>query len=220
MAVIFSDTFTDTAGTLLESHDATWVKGSPAPSSAVITASNRVRNGGNTFGYYYANVTPASAEYDIQSDHYVASALVATGICGRMETAAQTMYRLRWNVSTNNWELHKLVAGASTSLGTYADTVTAGVTRTAKLEVRDATKKAFIDGVEQISSADNAITAAGYGGIYLSALATPSDTKAIHLDNFSITDLSGGGSPVDPGNLFAREILIPKSVHVSRRRLG
>lgn len=194
MAIIFSDTFTDTAGTLLESHDSTWVKSTPAPSSAVITSAGRVRMGGNTFGYYYANVTPDSAEYDIAAEHTVVSALVATGICGRMSTGAQTMYRLRWNQSSDNWELHKLVNGVSTSLGTYADTVTVGQVRDAKLEIRDAAKKVYIDGVEQISSADNAITATGFGGIYLSALGTPSDAKAIQQDNFVITDRSGGGS--------------------------
>lgn len=216
MATFVNDTFTDTAGTALTSHTgeagATWAAGSPAPTGIVITAAGRVRNGTVT-GYVYASGAPASAEYDVQADFYVASELVDTSICGRLSTGAETGYRLMWSSTLPGWELRKLVAGVTTSLGTYADTPTAGASRTAKLEIRDATKKAFIDGIERISSTDNAITAAGNAGIRMNQLVTPDDTKAIHLDNFQASDPVVAGADRLPSGIFVPR-LRPKPLHI------
>ncbi len=210
MATFVNDTFTDTTGTNITSHTgetgATWANGSVAPTGVVITASGRVRCGTVT-GYVYASGSPASAEYDVQADFVVVSVLVSTAICGRLSTSAETCYRLRWNTGTNNWELNKLVAGASTSLGTFADTPTVSESHTAKLEIRDAAKKVYIDGVEQISSADNAVTSAGAAGMYFASLGTPTDSKAIHLDNFSASDPASGASDRTPGGIFVPRVM-------------
>ena len=64
-----------------------------------------------------------------------------------------------------------------------------------KLEIRDAAKKVFIDGVERISSTDNAITAAGKAAIryYNSDWGFGTTGKAI--DNFVATNTNGSPGP-------------------------
>lgn len=219
MATFFSDTFTDTAGTLLESHTpdtgTSWAKASPAPSSAVITASGRARIGGNTFGYYYANATPGSAEYDVTSDFYAATIVTDAGITGRNNTASQTMYRFRYRQGLTEWQLNKVVAGAVTNLATAGQTLTAGVTYALKLEIRDAAKKAYVDGVEVVSSTDNAITAADYAGLYLGGLTTADDTRGFQFDNYHVSDPPAAAEDRTPLGIY-----IPRISRKSIRHMG
>jgi hypothetical protein len=86
--------------------------------------------------------------------------------------------------------LFKTVAGVNTSLGTFNEALINGDERTIKLQIRDATKKVFIDGVERISSADNAITAAGRAGVRFSnALA-----GNMEMDNFDASDVAAAAA--------------------------
>jgi hypothetical protein len=87
--------------------------------------------------------------------------------------------------------LLKVVAGAETNLGSHALTPVASETHTIKLQIRDAAKKVFVDTVERISSADNAITATGKAGVKWVGAQT--STTTIHMDDFSVNDLAGGG---------------------------
>ena len=60
--------------------------------------------------------------------------------------------------------LYKFEGGLPTILGTFDATLAIGMV--IKLEVRDATKKVFVDGVQRISSSDNSLTSAGTWGVY------------------------------------------------------
>lgn len=189
-----SDTFTGTAGTALASHTgevgATWTVHPSYANDAVLTDANRVRVNGTNVGYYASGV-PATAEYDVSAVFRAIDSSVTTGIgtTGRMATAADTMYLLR--PSAGVWQLFKAVSGAFTLLGSYSQALTVGVDYTVKLEIRDAAKKVYIDGVERISSADNAITGAGRAGLRGGNAAT--NTTGVHLDDFTATDAGGGG---------------------------
>jgi hypothetical protein len=191
-AAFASDTFTDTAGTELSAHPAdtgqTWVEHpSYASGSLVITDANRLRCGAGVGGYYL-DAAPATAEYDVTADFVVISSTgIFAGQTARMDTAANTFYHVRFNSTIGCWELFKFVAGANTSLGQGpAFTYTVGETYTVTLQIRDAAKKIIVDGVEQVSSADNSITAAGRAGIRWSS--GNSNTTGTHLDNFTVTD--------------------------------
>lgn len=202
MAVFASDNFTDTAGTILDAHTpsggGTWTEHSNYGSSeAVISDVNRLRGNVATASCYYHSGAPATAEYDVDLDVHVITdpAALHEHVVGRINTGADTMYGVRRNTS-GQWQLYKIVTGTLTSLGTFSQTLTVGVSYRVKLEIRDAAKKVYIDGVERISSADNAITAAGKAGVRFNGRVTSNSTDR-HLDNFEASDPGGGGSPQD-----------------------
>lgn len=198
MATFVSDTFTDVAGTLLQNHTgetgATWTKhATQTPADGMISDANRLRStDGASFGYYYASGVPANAEYDVESLlRYLSDTNSTNGVAGRIATGASTAYFARYNQSgtTARWELYKQVSGTFTLLGSYNQTLSAGVDYALKLESRAAAKKVYIDGVERISSADDVITAAGKAGVWLQG--TDSNTTGVHFDNFTATDAAG-----------------------------
>jgi hypothetical protein len=202
MAVFVSDSFTDTTGTALGSHTgetgATWTKHPDYSGDAVISDANRVRSssaGGVVI--YYASGTPTSAEYDVEADLVVKDVVNAiSGVQGRMNTVTgDNHYDFRYNYFSLQWSLHRYVAGVETLLGTYSQTLSDEQSYALKLELRDAAKKCYVDGVERISSADNAVTAAGKAGLLMYRDAV-GNTVGLHLDNFVATDLSGAaGQP-------------------------
>lgn len=189
-----SDTFTDTANVLLDAHTADsghiWTK---HPLSAAATQSidiNGRLKASASDAIYFAGWTPASIEYDVFCDMVILS-LVAnqTFACARMDTAANTFYGARFTNGTV--ELQKRVAGTFTLLGSYVSGLTSG-THPLMLQVRDAAKKVFVDGVERISSTDNAITAAGRVGVRSGA--STSDSTGIHIDNLVGADITLAGA--------------------------
>jgi hypothetical protein len=194
-----NDTFTDTSGTGLASHTgetgATWTKLSTiAPDgNMVITDANRVRNnaGGNTYSHYAASGAPATAEYDVdatlRSVDYASGRWL--GIAARqLTTGSQNdFYWIRNHPSVGGWQFFKEVAGVDTSLGTYTQSLSANTNYVLQLQIRDAAKKLFIDGVERISTADNAITAAGKVAMLTSGGST-SNSNGQHLDEITGTD--------------------------------
>lgn len=142
---------------------------------------------------YYASGVPAGAEYDVAADFVVSNASAMNnnaGVTGRMSTSANTFYMLRYSVANLRWELFKAVAGSFTLLGSFTQSLTL-TTYAARLEITDATKKVFVDGVERISSTDNAITAAGRAGMRWSYSIT--GQTGLRIDNFTATDIGGGG---------------------------
>ena len=194
-----SDTFTDTSGTNLEDHTgevgATWTE-HPSYTSGVqkISDANRLR--GNTgIAAHYASGSPATAEYDVTADLIQRSAMASgySGICGRMATAENTMYRGGYQTTSTKWTLAKIVTGTTTELGSYTQSLTNDQAYALKLEIRDAAKKLYVDSVERISSGDNAITAANSAGARCTG---GSDTTGYHLDNLVATD-AGGGTTID-----------------------
>lgn len=202
-----SDTFTDADGTNTVSHTgetgATWTEhpsSSNVNSQAIIN--NRMRHQGGTIAFYASGV-PATAEYDVEVDVVVFTTfgVVYYGVSGRADTTADTLYYVSYDVPDGRWGLYKRVAGTQTSLGSYTQALTDGVTYALKLEIRDAAKKVFIDGVERISSADNVITAAGRAGFYGYSEASATATTGIHQDNFTATDVSAAATPHGPFGL-------------------
>lgn len=193
--VFVRDTFTDTAAVALASHvgetGATWTKHPSDASAAVITNGNRLRS--NTAGstaLFYASGAPTTAEYDVQADFvYIATpSTIFTGVAGRCDTTINTLYIARYDLGNTRWQLLRLIAGVSTSMGTFTQTLIVGVTYAVKLQIRDAAKKVFIDGVERISDTDNTITAAGKAAVRLSDGAA-TNLSGIHVDNFIATNV-------------------------------
>jgi hypothetical protein len=193
-----SDTFTDTAGTELSLHTpsggGSWTLHGSYTRTMVVSDANRCRQGGTAgASCYYHSASPASAEYDVSADLYVkTNNPITMGVAGRIDTATNTMYATRYVSGSTQWELLRISGGSSASLGTYVQTLATETAYRVKLEVRDAAKKVFIDGVERISSADNAITAAGRAGVRQGSNTSGADGTGYHLDNWEAADAGGG----------------------------
>ena len=194
-----TDTFTDTDSTALTSHTgetgATWTKHTSYGAATIGTIqSNRLRSGDVTNDIcVYASGSPATAEYDVQCDLVAMGAVTNTfsGPAGRIDTAANTMYLVQSRIAAAQHRLFKGVTGTFTQLGSFTATL---ASCTVMLQIRDAAKKMFLNGVEQISSADNAITAAGKAGLRMKD--DVSNSSGCHIDNFSATDAGGAsGGP-------------------------
>jgi lysophospholipase L1-like esterase len=189
-----TDTFTDTAGTLLESHSAdsgaAWVKQSGYSSgSMVISAApdaNQARAATTADNLYRCTAAPAIADYSVQADFAVLSAPSDGnfGLILRASASAQTFYWFLFAVPLGQWCIYKMVGGTASALATASGTVAAGVTYTLKASAVGATLTFTVNGATVATAADSSITAAGYGGIYLYDAGT-SDSGGVHIDNFS-----------------------------------
>lgn len=188
------DTFTAAAGTALESHTgetgATWAKNSAIPgSNLAIDSANRLRSTIAGTSIYYSSGVPASNEYDVEADVvYISNpgTRIIVGVNGRYDTATNTGYTAWYDTSTGRWHLYVSTGGGTVELGTYTQALTPGTSYRVKLEMRTATKKVYIDGVERISSTNNANTTVGRAGV-VTGFTTAGGT-GLALDNFNATD--------------------------------
>lgn len=198
MATFVSDTFTAANGTNITSRSgevgATWTSNAPSAGTFLIQ-SNRAYP--SVVGNVYASGTPATAEYTVECDYYIASATGSSGPAGRIAPGANTYYYAYHNSPTNEWLLVKNVTGTLTTLGVWVSAVTTGQTYVVKLELLNAAKKVYINGVERISSADNGITAAGRAGMRSGSANT--STTGRHMTNFLAYD---GTTPGPPPHFF------------------
>jgi hypothetical protein len=191
-AQFVSDSFTGTEATDLSSHTgetgATWTKYSAYSGNISISNANRIRSYDNSL--YYASGSPASAEYDVQADFVlVGSTPGYFGIVGRFDPTTGYGYRVYWDAGNQTLYLQKNTAttGGLSPLSSHVpSTPAANSTHTIKLEIRNATKKVYYDGVLVITSTDNELTGAGKAGVY--AGGTNSNTSGWNLDNFSASN--------------------------------
>jgi hypothetical protein len=131
-----SDTFTGSDSTALTSHTGeiggTWTRHTSYATTVPNIQGNRLapNDAGSGNLVAYASGTPASADYHVQADYwFTGTAAIGCAVAGRIDTAANTFYMVRFSTSTSNFELFKCIAGAFTSLGTFNDTgFTTGVT--------------------------------------------------------------------------------------------
>lgn len=190
---VSEDSFTDTAGTTLASHTgeraAAWTKfGGSA--SLVITDENRLRfayAAGDTWAIYHTSAVPFGPDYDVRADFHVKSvrANQFVRLHGRKSTSSYQGYAISY-VGTA-WELTRLDGGPATVLGSYAQTLAAGVTYRVILRMTGSRISVLIDDVERIVATDSTYTAANRGGVEIFDGVSGSDnTNGIHLDNFAI----------------------------------
>lgn len=202
MPTFTADTFTDAAATLLENHagatGATWTKNAAFPTgSAAVTAAGRLR-GNATNAVYYASGVPASADYDVEADVFVASNAAAAGLVARMSTSAATYYLLDYEVGSASWKLYAVVAGSTLATATAAQALTVGQTYHVRLSLRGSSITCYVDGAAVIAIDDTSISAAGRAGLFFAA--ADSDSTGYHLDNFNAA--TPATAAVTDANLF------------------
>lgn len=201
MAQFASDAFTTGSEQALEAYSASWAKVGSDGSSSVSATYDRVyysTTGGSRYTY---NATPASADYSVSVDVYVASTLSssAAGPMIRASATGPNFYMAR-TVQGTGYQLFKCVSGSYTQLGsTSAATFTAGSTYNLKIEAIGTAIKLYINGsgTATISATDSAISAANKPGIYKYEASAGSDSTGHHIDNFS-ADQTSAGTTVSP----------------------
>jgi hypothetical protein len=178
MATFLQDTFTEAAGVTLASHSADtggsgWTKAAFDADTASVDADlDRVKGDAGSSAYYFHSVTPGGEEYDITIvGRTSASTSFSFGILARLADHASTpSYYSVMLEDDGTLRLTKNVSGGGeTSLGSFALGPVVNQDYTIKFEVRNSTKKVYVDTVERISSADDAITAAGKVGIRITS---------------------------------------------------
>ena len=197
---ISADEFDDSTGTLLSNHTgqlgATWTSMGGTLRTAVITDENRLRKEtGNGDAFYYTSATPASADYLVEADVHVKSLIAddSVAVAGRLNTGTESYYRARYDVDTGQWQLGRVTNATNTTIGTYAQALTAGQTYRLTLDMSGSTIRLLVDGVQRISVTDTNFSAAGRGGVRFgtgSSTAQPTNNTGLHIDNFHITSLS------------------------------
>ena len=198
-ATTSADSMTGTAGATLQSRNgetgATWTKHGASSGDAVLTSAGRVRKSGATLGaLYYTSAVPASADYTVEADIHFAGTEVTNdiaGVVGRVNTGSSNYYVARYEQANHSWNLHKVVGGTWSFLGSSPQTPAGGSTLRLTLDMTGTNIRVLVDGVQVISVTDASHGSAGRGGLALgfhaSATPTVTDTNGMHLDNFRIS---------------------------------
>lgn len=191
------DTFTDADSTLIQTGPHTpnvggaWTE---RDGNDTFITSNRARGAGNTHRFYNA-ATPSSADYDVEATVYIIStgASFYAGPMARFHATNLDFYRVRYDGSDSTWKLEKVVGnGAPSSLGTFAESLSAGDSRTARLSCNGTTIKMIINGVEKASVTDSDISAANKAAW---VIVNGSDTTGFALDTFWAGTVGGTVGP-------------------------
>lgn len=194
-----TDTFSGGSDVALTSHagevGATWAQIPTTFGSIRVSAAGRAYPAAAQVATCYPVGTPASAEYDVAADVVCLSTSglsgLSLGVGGRYSTSDETGYLVR--TSGTQWGLLRGNSGSFTSLGTFNQTLAAGTTYALKLEIRNSAKKVYIDGVAQITSADNSIASTGVPVLRGVVAGGGTATAGVHLDNFTAADPGGSG---------------------------
>lgn len=187
-ATFVEDTFTDADDTILDNH--TGEVGATWETSGDIFINGDALNCGNVFGNSIgrASGVPATAEYDIviTVTNPGESETLSAGILARCTAGMATRYVLTYEEDSTLYtmSLYKVVDGVETLID-FVDDVAVEATTEIKFEVRNATKKGFVNGVEKLSSNNNDIAAKGFAGVNV----IESDaTDGLHITSITATD--------------------------------
>ncbi|GAB3261596.1 LamG-like jellyroll fold domain-containing protein [Nocardioides dilutus] len=213
-----ADAMAGTAGATLQSRNgetgAAWTKHglSDAAGDAVLTSAGRLRKGGSSTwnSLYHASGVPASPDYTVEADFYVASHVPddRVGVVGRMDpnVANGTYYLARYEQVAQKWILYKRLNGSWDWLGEYAQTLTQGATYRLALDMNGTTIRVLVDGVQRISVTDGGITDKGFGGVsfgFGNSGTTITNTTGYHLDNFRISPPLADSKGTNHGDYFS-----------------
>lgn len=206
MTQFASDSFANSAGTALSTHNSSWVQHSAASAVLVITDANSLRKetAAGTALYYY-NAAPGTADYSASADLIFKTANGGdggVGVCVRMNSSANTFYYLRYFGSTTDaWQLYRFVAGTATLLESYAQAVADESVVNVRLEATGSNPtvlKCFLDDVHitDLDHSDSSpITDAGFAGVRFSnTAATDSNTANLHIDSFSADTIAASSA--------------------------
>ncbi len=157
---------------------------------------------------YTAQPNPTVAEYDITFVFRNGDSTATRGIgVFARHTDNDNVYGFQLSSdgqTFSNKKIFKRVSGTNTELG--AEDTNLVLNDTYKIDIRDASKKLYVNDVETISTTDNALTSAGGWGIAVGNFAVFADLTGTRvgwrIDNFTCTEVAGG----NPGHGRIREL--------------
>ena len=185
-----TDTFTDTAGTVLNDHapDIGGVWEQIDSNTQVITPAGRLRTTGTsgTSPSVYRNLAATTnADVSVAMDVVVTDTLAspAVGPCARMDTWHETkFYHARLNPGGDDVQLYRFHdALGNTLLGSAPWVRVTGQTYRLELICEGDSIRVRLDDVTVIDVTDSSIPDAGYVGFR--ALGQATDTTGLHIDN-------------------------------------
>ena len=197
--IVYNDTFTDTAGTLLTAHvgetGAVYsIDNQEGTQNGVITDQNRLRarNGDGNF-YALASGVPLVADITMTATFYCKTVRVSqfTGFTCRDNNniGSRDLIRVLYQGGAPaQWILEKRVAGVLTQLGNFLQDLSADTAYAVVLTVIGDTKTLLIDGVQRIQVTDAAVSAKGRLGIYFfddDGATPPSDSNGVQIANIT-----------------------------------
>lgn len=190
--VVF-DSFTDTAGVGLDAHvgevGALWTMHPvSAVSTPVVSDRAQLRTAAiSTTVLWVPSGAPATDEYDVECNFILWSgnSNIFSGIYARLDPVVQTGYLARYNNASTRFELARVNAGTLTMLGTSNLVLSGSRNYKVKLEVRNASKKLYVDGELLVSdTTDNTITGGKPGIRFFDGQAA--NGTGLHLDQFLV----------------------------------
>lgn len=202
--VFIKDTFTDTGGALITAHvgevGATWTRPVSTYTSrdAVISNAGRLRcPTAGAYAFPVASGQPTSTEYVITGTIYVAS--IATTpqsrlhVCFRVNPTVGTFYAAEFFCGTTtsiSFRLNRNIAngGMVALTSDAAMEFAAGQSFDFRIEVGDAAKVFYVNGVERCRTADNTIPGPGRIGVMFPN--TQTDTTGQHLDSLIVEGMT------------------------------
>jgi hypothetical protein len=213
MTTFASDSFTDSVGTLLQSHQASsgqvWTKASGGGLTyvdAAVSDANRLRAGVAGPYLYSLGYDPASADYAVQCTALIQSIIAGHTAGPVIRALAITSAKHNYVFADvypagNQFRLYGVYYNSFIPIGTYTPTVALAAGQSHALELR-ALGDAFallVGGVARIAGVFPAIASTGRPGVRGGG-ATPADTDAtgVHLDDLAIVDFSTVGSITAP----------------------
>lgn len=192
-----NDTFTGTDSTAITAHlgelGATWQESTQFSSGDALLASNRLRSS-SISSVWLASGVPDSANYSVNATlRYLTAAGTSIGIVGRADNPAENCYIALYYRAGKKWELYKSVTGTLTSLGSYSQTLSAGVDYKLTLTMSGTTITLLVDDVSRVSVTDSAVSQPGRCGLWTNG--STSSSTGIHIDRVWSSDLTPGPSP-------------------------
>lgn len=190
------DTFTNTAGTLLQNHVSdsghAWAKNTGvAGGSVIFTDANRVRTSLSNVVIYHPVWTPDSADYEVSTDVYVASLINAqnAGVGLRGGITSFTGYYALLRPGLTNATILLFRGGNSGALMMYEVEITQGETHNLKIGIVGGDIVVYWDGYVVMSvtpAGGDIISTTGNAGMYMQFLS--GNATGLHLDNFQTND--------------------------------
>jgi lysophospholipase L1-like esterase len=199
-----AESFSGAPNGTLESYNS-WSKDTYATGSDLRIDTDRVRTNianASTISYYKQNVTPPSADYEMQLVMQVDTAANANGYCMalvRMQTSGQsgtTCYGFGWTGSA--WKIIKVVNGSVTVVTASEGSVSgpslsSSTDYTIICRVEGSTITGFVDGNAIARHTDTAISTAGKPGFALSNSSVASTGRA-YVTAVASVDINGDGT--------------------------
>ncbi|HEX2084476.1 MAG TPA: RHS repeat-associated core domain-containing protein [Solirubrobacteraceae bacterium] len=201
------DTFTDTSGKTLQTHTpqrgGPWVKHPSTTGDAVINAAGRVRRNTTGTAMYTLSAVPQSADYDVETDLYVASLDPQSkdevvSLVARADPTTRNYYEATYDFdpAKGRWCIYRVTPSLRTEIGCAAPAQSmyaAGQTHRAVFRLRGNRLAVVVDGAELVTAIDSTITAAGRAGLKLGpdGGASFGDGYGGHFDNFEVNSTLG-----------------------------